>query len=126
MPHIRKSEVHESDIGLVFTKTFDRLMSVRRLRHHRHALLAIDDHGNPFAKESMIVNTEHTDGGVHNPLDVPSEDSLWSLLRQCCSELKFKRELDRARPTNLVERIEAAVRATRAQTARQGLHRVTE
>jgi len=49
----------------VFTKTFDRLASVRRLPDHQHARLAIDDHSNPFAKESMIVNTENTDDGVH-------------------------------------------------------------
>src|SRR5215472_9778705 len=54
--HIRKPEVHESDIGLVFAKTFDRLASVRRLRHHQHAPLAIDDHRNPFANKSMIVD----------------------------------------------------------------------
>jgi hypothetical protein len=37
----------------VFTKKFDRLTSV-----HQHARLVIDDHLNPFAKESIIVNTE--------------------------------------------------------------------
>src|SRR5262249_23735636 len=66
--HIRKPEIHESDIGLVFTKTLDRLASIGSLRYHQHAGLAIDDHGNPFAKESMIVNTENSDGGVHNRL----------------------------------------------------------
>jgi hypothetical protein len=48
----------------MFTETFDGLASVRRLRHHQHARLAIDDHGNPFAKERMIVNTENADGSV--------------------------------------------------------------
>lgn len=38
-----------------------------------------------------------------------------------CLELKINGQLDRARSANLVERIEAAVRATGSQTARQRL-----
>src|SRR5262249_37111917 len=54
--------------GLCSRKTLDRLASVRRLRHHNHSRLAIDDHRNPFAKEGMVVNTENPDVRVHNRL----------------------------------------------------------
>src|SRR5215470_4641185 len=85
--HIWKTKVHESDIGLVFTKTFDHLVSVRRLRNHQHARLAIDDHRDGFANESMIVNTENPNGGVHNRLlELPSKDK--SMVPPSCSKLK--------------------------------------
>jgi hypothetical protein len=38
-----------------------------------------------------------------------------------CLKLKFKRQLDRARSADLVERVEAAVRASGSQTVRKGL-----
>src|SRR5262249_41600198 len=72
--HVGKAEVHESDVRPVFPKTFNRLSSVRRLRHHQHAWLAIDDHGNPFANKSMIIDTKNPDGSVHNCLvELPCE-----------------------------------------------------
>ena len=56
--HVREPEVHESDIGLVFTKTLDRFARVGSLRNHLHVRLAIDDGGNPFAHQRMVINTE--------------------------------------------------------------------
>jgi hypothetical protein len=62
---IRKPEVHESDIGLVFTKTLDRLASAAGLRHHQHPRLGVDDHGNPLAHKGMIVNTAYPNSCSH-------------------------------------------------------------
>ena len=63
--HIREPQVHEGDIGLVFTKAFDCLLPAGRLCHHSHPRLGIDHHGNPFAKERMIIDTEHANLGIH-------------------------------------------------------------
>src|ERR1700674_4391560 len=43
-----------------------------------------------------------------------------------CSELKLQRQLDRARPANLVERVKPAIRATGPQAVRQRLRRAAE
>src|SRR6185436_18535756 len=47
-------------------------------------------------------------------------------LRLVCSKLQLQRELDRARPANLVERVETATGAARPQTVRQRLGRAAE
>src|SRR3984885_9455434 len=74
--HVREPEIHEGDIGHVFTKTFDRLASVGCLRDHQHVRVGIDDHGNPFAHARMIVDTENTYLVVHNRSGVPGNPSL--------------------------------------------------
>ena len=53
-----------------------------------------------------------------------SEDQ--NQLFRSTSELKFERQLDRARAANLVQRVEAAIRETGAQAACQRLRGVTE
>src|SRR5260370_10443714 len=58
--HIRKPEIHESDVGLLFTKNFDRLPSVRGLRRQKHVWLAIDDLRDALAQQRMIVNAKDT------------------------------------------------------------------
>ena len=42
------------------------------------------------------------------------------------SELKLQRKLNRTRSSNLIERIEAAIRASRSQTVRQSLGGATK
>jgi len=42
------------------------------------------------------------------------------------SELKLQRKLNRTRSANLIERIEAPIRASRSQTVRQSLGGATE
>jgi CheY-like chemotaxis protein len=39
----------------VFTKTFDRLASVGSLCHDLHSGLAVDNQGNPFAHQMMVI-----------------------------------------------------------------------
>ena len=43
-----------------------------------------------------------------------------------CLKLKFERKLDRARAADLIQRIEAAIRAAGAQAAGKGLRRTAE
>src|ERR1700756_1112209 len=64
--HVRKPEVHDSDIGLMFTETLNCFASAAGLRHHLHVRLAIDDCGNPLTYERMVVDTQNTDLIGHN------------------------------------------------------------
>ena len=55
-----------------------------------------------------------------------TDTSSYRTAKLRCSELKLERQLDRARAANLVERVEAAIGAARADAARQLLGRVAE
>ena len=56
---------------------------------------------------------------------VPLKDGFWVLVRFAVLKLQLQRQLDRPRPADLVEGVEAVVRAARTQTVRQRF-RVTE
>src|SRR5690348_15369278 len=64
--HTWKPEVHQSNVGLVFTKIRDRFVSVGGLRHHLHVRLAIDHAGNPLAHERMVIDSENSDWVLHD------------------------------------------------------------
>ena len=74
--HVRKPEIHERDVGLLFSKNLNCLVSIGGLRHQKHVRLAINDLRYPLTQQWMIVNAKDTNSGgaahyFHQLLNIP-------------------------------------------------------
>jgi hypothetical protein len=56
---IRKPEVHESHVWLVFPKLLNGFLRVGGLSNQHHVRLIVDDRGNALPKQRMIIHAEY-------------------------------------------------------------------
>src|SRR4029450_3861981 len=58
---VRHPEIHKRDVRTMLPEQLDGFASARRLGHHFHVVLVVDDGGEAFAQERMIVDAEYPD-----------------------------------------------------------------
>src|SRR5580698_2351827 len=59
--HVRQSYIQEHDIRSMLPKELNRFLARRSLGRQLHLSLIIDQRGNPFAHQRMIIDTENSD-----------------------------------------------------------------
>src|SRR5215472_2518478 len=57
---IRHLQVHERDIGIVFTELLDGLMSIGSFSDNLHVRLIANESGDPFAEKGVIIYYENS------------------------------------------------------------------
>src|SRR6266699_2106398 len=58
---VRKSKVHECYVWVVLPELLDGFLRAGRLSYQHHIRLIVDDCGETFAQQRMIIHTENTD-----------------------------------------------------------------
>ena len=67
---VRQAEIHQRDVRTMLAEALDRLAAGRRLGDQHHVRLAVDDGGDAFAQQRMIVDAEDADLWLCSLMDV--------------------------------------------------------
>ena len=70
--HVGKSEVHERNVRLIYSKFLDGFAAAGCLGYQLHVQLTVDDRGDALAQKGVVIDTEYPNAGriAHRSLSV--------------------------------------------------------
>jgi hypothetical protein len=62
--HIRKSQIHQGDVGPMLSESMQGLAAACSFGHERHIWLVPDDGGDSLSKKGVIIDTQNANAAL--------------------------------------------------------------